>query len=670
MDSKNEALGIISVAHDITELHEYRTRLEQLVKERTNELILSEARFRALFEKAPIGIAYNPPEQKKGSIGITNKRFRDLLGYTQTELDNLTTKDIVHPSDVNISEKYIAKARAKPSIGHKHTKRYLQKDGSTLWAEVTLLGHKLDSGETQLIVTLEDITARREAETNLHNRQLELQYLVAELQEAKEDAENANKAKSEFLANMSHELRTPLNAIVGFGQLLQEDPMLSEKQLKQINIIGRSSHHLLELINDILELSKVEAGKIEINLEDFDLFNLIADLESFFIAKTQEKKISFITQISQEVPQFITTDKRKLRQVLLNLASNAVKFTNRGSVTLKVNSKLPSNSKAEIEDQPVDLYFEVKDTGVGVAEEELSKLFKPFVQTTSGKNKQEGTGLGLAIVSRYTDVMGGTVEVQSVEKQGTTFTINLPVSRSTEFGEGNTYGQSSLQATIIGLAANQPSYKILIIEDKEENRRLLCDTLEPLGFTVQIAENGQKGIILAQSWQPDLILMDMKMPVMDGYEATKHIKTHASDKDKAPIIVAITAQAFEEDRLNILAIGCDDFVRKPFIRNELLHVLAKHLKLEYRYLNDEKKTEQVQSEVTLSKEILASLPADWLKQFDEAILELDVRSLVKLISLLKPNEKDLASSLEAWVNSYDYDSLQGFIEEVKKNCNS
>ncbi len=662
-DPNGESLGIISVAHDITELHEYRTKLEQLVKERTDELILSETRFRTLFEKAPIGIAYNPPGQKQGKIGINNQYLCNLLGYTQKELDNLTTADITHPADLTKSMEYLARAQNRPSIAHTFKKRYVKKNGDIVWAEVTLLGQELDNNETQMIVTVEDITARREAETNLHNRQMELQYTVAELREAKEAAESANKAKSDFLANMSHELRTPLNAIVGFSQLLQKDPMLSEKQLKQVNIIDRSSYHLLELINDILELSKVEAGKVDINLEDFDLFSLIADLESFFLAKTQEKKISFTTQVSQEVPKFITTDKRKLRQVLLNLVSNAIKFTNRGGVSLKVNSKLLSDTTGEIEDQPISLCFEVKDTGVGIAKEELDKLFQPFMQTASGRNKQEGTGLGLTIVSRYIDVLGGTVEVQSVEKQGTTFTINLPVTISAEFCEINTHSQHSMQSTIIGLANNQPSYRILIIEDKDENRRLLCDTLEPLGFTVQIAENGQKGIILAQSWQPNLILMDMKMPVMDGYEATRHIKAHANGK--APIIIALTAQAFEEDRQNILAAGCDDFIRKPFIRNELLHTLARHLKIEYRYLEDEGQVKQIESGMVLSKEILANLPADWLEQFAEAVLKLDVRSLLNLISLLEPIEKNLASFLESLAKAYDYDSLQSFIEKTK-----
>ncbi len=380
------------------------------------------------------------------------------------------------------------------------------------------------------------------------------------------EAQAATEAKSTFLSTMSHEIRTPMNVIMGFGQLLEKDPSLSEKQLKQITTINRSSYHLLELINDILELSKIEAGKLDINLESFNLLSLIDDLESFFLVKAHGKKISFSIQVNKEVPQFIRTDKRKLYQILLNLVGNAIKFTDIGDVSLKVSFKQPFNN-IEIGNKLVNLCFEVKDTGVGIAEEELDKLFEPFTQTTSGKNIQEGTGLGLTIVSHYIELLDGTVEVQSIEKQGTTFTINLPVSISTEFCEANTYSRSSPQVTIIGLAANQPSYKILIIEDKDENSRLLCDILEPIGFTVQIAENGQKGIIQAQSWQPNLILMDMQMPVMDGYEATKHIKAHA--KGKTPIIIAITAQVFEKDRQNILATGCDDFIPKPFIKNDL-----------------------------------------------------------------------------------------------------
>ena len=494
-----------------------------------------------------------------------------------------------------------------------------------------------------------------------------IQKRTAELAEATQKAQAATEAKSTFLATMSHEIRTPMNAIIGFGQLLEKDPVLGKKQLRQIKIINRSSHHLLELINDILELSKIEAGKIDINLEDFDLFTLIANLESFFQPKIQEKKISFNIQVNQKVPQFIRTDKRKLRQVLLNLVSNAIKFTNKGSISFKVSSKQPSNNTEEIESKLVNLCLEVKDTGAGIAEEELDRLFEPFVQTATGKSVQGGTGLGLTIVLHYIDLLGGTIEVQSIEKQGTTFTINLPITISSEFCDVNTYSPSSLQTTIIGLAADQPSYKILIIEDEAENRRLLCDTLEPLGFTVQIAENGQKGITLAQSWQPSLILMDMKMPVVDGYEATQYIKAQA--KGKAPIIIAITAQAFEKDRQNTFIAGCDDFISKPFIRDELLHTIARHLNIEYRYLEDEEQIKQIQSDIVLFEEILESLSPDWVGQFAKAIVNLDIRLLLNLILLLQPIEKNLASSLESWVRNYDYDSLQSFIEGIKKDRN-
>ncbi len=663
IDPNGKALGIISVAHDITELYEYRTRLEQLVKARTNELLLSEARFRALFEKAPIGIAYNPPEQEPEAIGITNKYLRDLLGYTQSELDKLKVTDITHPADIATSEKYITKARNESLVAHTHKKRYLRKDGATVWAEVTLLGHKLDNEEIQVIVTIADITARRKAEIALHNRQLELQYTVAELQEAKESAESANRAKSEFLSNMSHELRTPLNAIVGFSQLLRRGSSLGKKQIKQISIIDRSSHHLLELINDILELSKVEAGKVEINLEDFDLFAVINDLESFFLAKTKEKGIGFTIEISSEVPQFITSDKRKLRQVLLNLLSNAIKFTTKGGVALKINTQSLSANKSEVQSDLVNLRFYVKDTGAGIAEEELDKLFQPFMQTASGLSKQEGTGLGLAIAQRHVKMLDGTIEVQSIEKQGTTFTIHLPVKIANV--DSSKLSASDKQSIIIGLVADQPIYKILIIEDKVENCQLLCEMLEPLGFSVKTAADGQKGVILARSWQPHLILMDMKMPFMDGYEATKHIKAYASGTP--PIIIAITAQAFEEDRERALSVGCDDFIRKPFIKDDLLHTIAKHLKVQYHYSDKSKfEAKQLHIGTKLSPEILAKLPATWLEQFAEAVFKLDIRSLLDLTSLLKSIDAKLASSLEYWVKAYNYKSLQDFVEEAKK----
>lgn len=661
-NSEREILGFIGISRNITELHEYRTRLEQLVKERTEELNRSEIRFRSVFEQIPVGIITFP--QKRGLedlIGVTNQYVCDLLGYSRDEMAYLYLKHVIHPSDLTKFKRYIEKACEERYTPYVFTQRYLHKEGQVIWAEVTILGLEIKN-TVQILSVISDITARRKAESELQRQQLELQYLVAELQESKEVAENANKSKSEFLANMSHELRTPLNAIVGFSQILGKDPQLGSKQAEQISIIDRSSQHLLELINDILELSKVEAGRVYIEKHNFDLFAVLANLESFFRIKVEKNKIDFVIEVDKNVPQTIISDERKLRQVLINLLGNAFKFTSHGFISLKVTI-----DDLQKEDDIVVLCFEVKDSGVGIAPEELDSLFQPFVQTTSGRSQQVGTGLGLAIVHRYVTILDGVIAVDSVEGRGTNFHVRLPV-KVTSSGQ---LAEVKAKPLITGLESSKDSYRILIIEDKAENQQLLLDILEPLGFIVRTADNGQEGIITAQSWKPNLILMDMKMPVMDGYEATAHIKTHSNGTP--PMIIAVTAQAFAEEKESILAAGCDDFVRKPFNREDLLQKIAHHLGVKYTYAEivSESSFEKIDFQrdaiqINLSPEVKAKLSASWVDEFSNATNNLDVSALLELIEVLKDLDVELASFLKNWVDNYEYDLLQDFIARAKQ----
>ncbi len=663
-NADGETLGFIGISRDITELNKYRNKLEQLVKERTEELYRSETRFRTIFEQAPIGIITSPLKQELSDLlGVTNQYFCDLIGYSQDEVARLSLKHITHPNDLIKAKEYIDKARGQPYVPQAFTQRYLHKNGKVIWAEVIVLGLELKN-EIQILSVISDITARREAESELQKQQLELQYLVAELQEAKEFAEAANRAKSEFLASMSHELRTPLNAIVGYSQILSKDSLLGGKQAEQVGIIDRSSQHLLELINDILELSKVEAGKVYVEKQSFDLFALLANLESFFHVKVEEKKVEFVVEVGEGVPEAIISDERKLRQVLINLLGNAFKFTNQGLILLKVTLASETSSVEKTSDleegKLVTLYFEVKDSGVGISSAELSRLFEPFMQTASGRNKQIGTGLGLAIVKRYVTILGGTITVNSIENEGTAFNIKLPV-KVASYSKVN---KVSKKPIITSLADRQASYRILVVEDKVENQKLLRDVLEPVGFIIRTADNGQEGIIAAQSWKPHLILMDMKMPVMDGYEATQHIKTYSNGTP--PVIIAVTAQAFEEDRKSILAAGCDGFIRKPFKKDELLRVLAEYLEVKYIYDEDLAEKQATPPRITAPSEVLAKLPADWPAQFAEAVSRLDVKIILDLVAILNPIETGLATTLKTWVDNYEFDLLQSFVQEIKK----
>jgi GAF domain-containing protein/DNA-binding response OmpR family regulator len=405
---------------------------------------------------------------------------------------------------------------------------------------------------------------------------LQQAQLLAQLKKAKETADAANRAKSDFLAHMSHELRTPLNAILGFTQLMSRDDSLNFDQQENLSIINRSGEHLLTLINDVLEMSKIEAGQTSLNENSFDLYCLLDSIQDMLEIKAAEKSLQLIFDRPTELPQYICTDESKLRQVLINLLGNGIKFTQQGIVILRVSvlscHLSPLNSTKQL-----TLQFEIEDTGPGIASEEIDKLFEPFAQTETGRKSQEGTGLGLPISRKFVRLMGGDISVTSTVGLGTSFNFHIQVKSA----ESSEIQPAKFDRRIIGLAPGQPNYRILVVEDKWANRQLLVQLLLPLGFEVKEAANGEEAIALVENWSPDLIWMDMRMPVMDGYAATKEIR--AKNWNKPPIIIALTANAFEEERMIALSIGCDDFVRKPFQENTILEKIAEYLGVQYTY---------------------------------------------------------------------------------------
>ncbi|MDP5017231.1 MAG: response regulator, partial [Dolichospermum sp.] len=429
----------------------------------------------------------------------------------------------------------------------------------------------------------------------LHQAKLfnQIQQQSIELQKAKDAAESANQAKSEFLANMSHELRTPLNAIMGFTQLMSRDSLLNPKNQAHLEIINQSGQHLLKLINDVLEMSKIEIGKIKLNPASFDLCYLLKNLEDLLSLKAASKQLNLIFDYDLNLPKYIIADEVKLRQILLNLLGNAIKFTEQGQVTLRVRTAGNQDQKDMLS---TSLSFEVEDTGPGIFPEDIPQLFNAFVQTKIAQSHQ-GTGLGLTISQKFVKLMGGEITIESIIDQGSIFRFNIKVDCTEKV---NIPAQLP-QNRIISLAPEQPNYRLLIVENHGDSRQLLVELLVPLGFDVDHAENGQEGIALWMSYQPHLILMDMQMPVMDGYEATKQIRTlekqNISSSQLPTKIIALTASAFEEQRNEILSIGCDDFIHKPFQEEFLLNKLAEHLNLSYIYEEKTKdmKTKEEQS---------------------------------------------------------------------------
>ncbi len=482
-----------------------------------------------------------------------------------------------------------------------------------------------------------------------------LQHLVAartkELETAKDIAETANRAKSTFLANMSHELRTPLNAIIGFAQVLHRNKYLDTETQKHVHIIQRSGEHLLTLINDILDISKIDAGRMTLNKTDCNLHRLLTDVENMFKLRAKEKHLLLNVEHTTAIPHVIYVDEKKLRQILINLVSNAVKFTAKGGVVVRVSMH---HTKAHA--TPL-LHVEVEDTGPGIAPEEREKLFEAFSQTTTGEQSQEGTGLGLAICQKFAHMMGSELQVQSQVGHGTVFSFDIEAT----IVEKEPVQEHQEHHQIQGLAPGQPVYRILIVDDRPDNRYLLMTLLAPLGFELREATNGKEAIALWQEWHPHLIWMDMRMPVMDGYEATQHIKTTAGEN--APVIIAITASTFEEERATVLDAGCDDFLRKPFLEQDILEAIAHHLGVSFIY-KDTIPVEESSDETTLIPEAFAKIPLEWVHQIYYAATLGDMSTLQKLIDQIRDEHSVLAKQLYHLVDGIHFEVITQVTEHV------
>jgi signal transduction histidine kinase/DNA-binding response OmpR family regulator len=500
------------------------------------------------------------------------------------------------------------------------------------------LSQVLDVSEkfSGVILVLEDITEKKQA--------------TEELRRTKEKADAANRAKSTFLANMSHELRTPMNAVLGYTQLMLKDLSLKPEHREYLNTINRSGEHLLALINDVLEISRIEAGRITLTPVTFDLYELLRDLEIMFRVRTDAKGLQFEVVQPGELTRYVVGDENKLRQILINLLGNAVKFTEEGGIALRV-------ALTNEFERGMYLMVEVEDTGPGIAEEEMEAVFGYFEQTAAGKKEQNGSGLGMAISRNFARMMGGDITVTSRIGFGSTFHFRMAISE----GKESDSREKTREPNVICLKPGQTVPRVLVVDDKEENRVLLVKLLELAGFDVRDADNGEKAVALFEKYSPDFIWMDVCMPVMDGLEATRRIRAMpAGQKVK---IAALTASVMDEERNLVLASGCDAFVRKPCRELRLFEVMADHLGVTYRHGERcNEVPDGLQTDSLSSKSLEAVLPEAIRQELLKAVLELDTARTLELAEKATQYNAEVATLLKKLAEDLDYNRLLTLLE--------
>jgi len=506
---------------------------------------------------------------------------------------------------------------------------------------------------------------RRDRELNMYHHHLEemvdlrtqeLTQSTVELAEARDQAMMANKAKSTFLANMSHELRTPLNGILGYTQIFNRDKSLTRQQREGLNIIQRSGEYLLTLISDILDLSKIEAGKIELFPTTFHFGQFLSSIAELFQMRASQKEITFDYEFAKDLPEGIIADEKRLRQILINLLSNAVKFTKTGG-----------RVKVKVSHQEGKILFKVEDTGVGIATDELKKIFLPFQQAGDLKYRAEGTGLGLAITKTLVEMMGGELQVDSSLGQGSSFWTSLDLPAAT-----GVTAKLTTESMIIGyqldsqLATGESvnfKLKILVVDDKWENRLVLASLLTPLGFEVAEASDGQEGIDKARTFKPDLIVMDLMMPGVDGLEATRQIRQLPELANV--VIIAASASVFEHHRQESITAGCNEFINKPVRLEELFNCLQKYFHLTWLYEQPTTTPITTATPATVAPQWIIP-PLETVQELHNLAMMGDVNSILEQLEQLEPQVELLpfVQKLRELAERFDIAKLQEVTAEA------
>ncbi len=639
----------------LREIDEHRKLLEVEVADRTYDLQmakeaakLNEQWMQAIYENVEVGVVAHRilPDGSPGPFERVNLPWCEKLGYSLEELGRMSPGDL---DDPEVAGQVIPKVMddLKKQGQSRFESVEVGKDGTRIPVEVYARAvHFRD--EPWIVSVIIDISLRKRQEK--------------ELKAAKEAAEIANTTKSTFLANMSHELRTPLNAILGFSRMLVSDTATTEGQREKLAVINRSGEHLLSMINDVLDLSKIEAGHVGLKFQKIHLKELFDEIAKMFEIRAADAGLDFQLHADPQLPVWVKTDVKKLRQILINLLDNAVKFTEQGDIRLKAGLM---TGEYDRENGDTMVWFEVKDSGIGISKEKQEKVFNPFVQADRIRTGIKGTGLGLAITKSFVEMMGGGIRLSSSPGRGTLFRVELPMTRVKDTGVPKS---RQFRPRVVGLAESSTSRRVLIVEDDKENRKLLTDLLKPVGFELRRAENGEQALELFRTFKPHFIWMDMRMPVMDGYEATRRIRRLPGGERVK--IAAVTASAFRDQSRDILRAGCNDVVFKPYRDADIFDTMARHLDLQYRFdQGKDSKTENRKTSVRndLVAESLGQLTVQNRDSIRLAALDCNIEFFKHLpLDIIEPYP-DLVQGLKRLAEEFRFDEILMLVDDAGRD---
>ncbi len=661
-----EDIGILDEQGELSEIHGVG---RDITRHKAAELELKEKRkqVEAITAGARDAIILIDPDRR---VTFWNPAAERMLGYSEADvMGRVLGEVLVAPANKAGIDQLLDRAGDRSTAGpgdalyaidafelELHTKL-----GDSVTVELSLSSIAGADGR-HVLALLRDVTERRQAERD---------------RIARNSAEAANQAKSSFLAKMSHEIRTPLNAILGFSNILMREPSLGTKQLEQVRTIARGSRHLMTLISDVLDLSKIEADRMTVDPRAMDLRRMLHDLELMFRPRVEAKGVKLKTEIAAPVPRTITADQTKLSQILMNLLGNAVKFTDHGEISVRVfmadaaggdddeagegggtrggdgngnNATRPSGHALPVDHSAPYLAFELHDTGVGIPAEDTTRVFDMFMQSAAGVERT-GSGLGLPISKRLVELMGGRIGLQSRPGKGSIFWFTLPLTGASETTEAPELDRRR----VTGLQPGTQPPRILVVDDNRDNRVLLRDLLEPIGFSVCEAENGRDALRAIKTCLPSAVLMDMRMPVMDGYQATRQLKGR-EDCSRIPVI-AIAAGALEEDERHALNAGADAYIRKPFEESQVLAALAQLLDLRYLYAEDPVLYHEGESAASVTADDIAGLPPELRESLLLQVETGDMSRFKTLVSEIEADHPQVASELLRLAAAYDYTRL-------------